>query len=83
MPKDYPKTPLYYEHPVQVRYWDNGLQKYVGGIGYQDFIICGCCGKICSVAEIIKEGEEIAHIDEDEAIIELDWLDISCEIIGE
>ena len=74
---------LYYEHPVQVKYWDAGKEEYIGGIGYHDFIICGCCGKACSIAEIVKEGEEIAHIDEDEAIIELDWLDISCEIIGE
>ena len=73
---------LYYEHPVQLKYWDTGLGKYVGGIGYHDFIICGCCGKACSIAEIIDEGAKLARLDPDKSIIELDWIDINEEIVG-
>ena len=74
---------LYYEHPVQVKYWDNGLQNYIGGIAYHDFIICGCCGKACSVDAIIDEALKFSKIEPDKAIIELDWIDINQEIIGE
>lgn len=74
---------LYYAHPIQVRYWDTGLQRYVGGIGYHDVIICGCCGKACSIAEIIDEAAKYCKMDPDKAIIEMDWIDISQEIIGQ
>ena len=74
---------LYYAHPIQVRYWDTGLQKYVGGIGYHDVIICGCCGKACSIAEIIDEAAKYCKMDPDKAIIEMEWLDIGQQIIGQ
>ena len=74
---------LYYSHPVQVRYWDTDLQKYVGGIGYHDVIICGFCGKACSIAEIIDEVAQHCGMGPDEAIIEMDWIDINQEIIGQ
>ena len=74
---------LYYAHPVQVKYWDCGEQQYLGGIGYHDFIICGCCGAVCSINNIIDEAEKLCKIDPDKAIIELDWIDISQEIIGQ
>jgi hypothetical protein len=68
---------LYYAHPVQVRYWDTGRQRYIGGIGYHDVIICGCCGKACSISAIIDEAHRYNQMDADVAIIEMDWLDIS------
>lgn len=74
---------LYYAHPIQVRYWDTDLQKYVGGIGYHDVIICGCCGKACSIAEIIDEAVKYCKMDPDKAIIEMDWIDINQKIIGQ
>lgn len=67
---------LYYNHPVQVKYWDVGKKKYIGGIGYWDFVICGCCGKVCSIRDIIEEANVLSNIKEDDAIIELDWNDI-------
>lgn len=73
---------LYYAHPVQVRYWDTGRQKYVGGIGYHDVIICGCCGKACSIDAIIDEAAKYSKIDADRAIIEMEWLAIDQSIIG-
>ena len=73
---------LYYAHPIQVRYWDTGLRKYIGGIGYHDVIICGCCGKACSIAGIVEEAAKYDQMDADEAIVELAWLDVGEEIIG-
>lgn len=73
---------LYYNHPVQVRYWDTGLEQYVGGIGYHEYIICGCCGKLCSISEIIEESAKYSKLDADKAIIEMEWIDVSNEIIG-
>jgi hypothetical protein len=77
-----PMHNVYYTHPVQVKYWDTDLKKYVGGIGYHEVIICGCCGKVCSIAEIIDEAEKYYKMDPDKAIIEMNWIDISQEIIG-
>lgn len=68
---------LYYAHPIQVRYWDTGRQEYIGGIGYHDVIICGCCGKACSISAIIDEANRYNQMDADVAIIEMDWLDIN------
>ena len=73
---------LYYAHPVQVRYWDTGRQQYIGGIGYHDVIICGCCGKACSIDAIIDEAAKYNKIDADRAIIEMEWLAIDQPIIG-
>jgi hypothetical protein len=73
---------LYYAHPVQVRYWDAGRQRYIGGIGYHDVIICGCCGKACSIDAIIDEAAKYSKIDADRAIIEMEWLAIDQPIIG-
>lgn len=72
---------LYYAHPVQVRYWDPGLCRYIGGIGYHDVIICGCCGKACSIDAIIDEAAKYSKIDADRAIIELSWVDINQRIL--
>ena len=74
-------TELYYTHPVQVRYWDTGRQRYIGGIGYHDVIICGCCGKACSIDAIIDEAMKYSKLDPDRAIIELSWVDIHQSIL--
>ena len=74
---------LYYAHPIQVRYWDTSLQKYVSGIGYHDVIICGCCGKACFIAEIVDEAAKYCKMDPDKAIIEMDWVNINQAILGQ
>ena len=74
---------LYYFHPVWVKYWDAGLQRYIGGIGYHDIIICGCCGKACSIAEIIDEAAKYSKMDPDKAIVEMEWIDINQGILGQ
>jgi hypothetical protein len=45
-------------------------------------VICGCCGKACFIPDIIQEAADYDGIDIDSAIIELDWIDINEEIIG-
>jgi hypothetical protein len=54
---------------------------YVGGIAYHDFIICGCCGKACSIQDIIKEAIDYDGLDADNAIIERDWQNLSIAIL--
>ena len=76
-------TDLYYSHPVQVRYWDAGMKKFIGGVAYKDFIVCGCCGRTCSITDILWEAAKYDNLDVDHAIIEMDWIDINQEIIGE
>lgn len=71
---------LYYDHPVQVRFWD--VQDYIGGIAYHDYIICGCCGQAIFIKEILEEAKNHS-LTADEAIIELSWINISDEISGE
>ena len=73
---------LYYAHPIQVRYWDTCRQQYIGGIGYHDVIICGCCGKACSIDAIIDEAAKYSKLDADKAIVEMEWIDIHQEILG-
>ena len=60
---------IFYEEPTQVVFWDETLEEWVGGIVYQDFIICGCCGGVKKI-----DGLEIHEYDT--------WNDISGEIIG-
>lgn len=81
----YEYTPLYYGTPCQVRFVDYGDPKNITtsyGIAYKDEIVCGCCGAVLSIDEIIKDAEK-AGVHWDDAIIELEWIDISENIKGE
>jgi hypothetical protein len=83
--KQYEYTPLYYGTPCQVRFVDCGdPNKIIAcyGIAYKDEIICGCCGAILSIDGVIKDAEK-AGVHWDDAIIELEWIDISENIKGE
>ena len=71
---------LYYSHPVQVRYWNTEVQKYVGGIAYHEFLIDGRCGKVCLITDIIDAAAKTGK-SADDTIIELDWVSISAEIL--
>jgi hypothetical protein len=53
-----------------------------GGIAYHDEIICGCCGAVLSIQEVIDDAVE-AGIHWDDAIVELEWIDIEEAIRGE
>ena len=81
----YEYTPLYYGTPCQVRFVDCGDPNNIitcGGIAYKDEIICGCCGAVLSIDELIKDAEK-AGVHWDDAIIELEWANISENIKGE
>lgn len=75
-------TELYYSHPVQIRFWEPCVKRYVGAIAYKDFVICGCCGSLIPIQDIIDTAKEFSNMNEDEAIVELDWIDINQEIVG-
>lgn len=62
----------YFEKPTQVKFLDRDNNRWVGGIGYHDEIICGCCGGILET-DVFADYEVITY----------DWMDISDEIIGE
>lgn len=84
MNNSYEYTPLYYGTPCQVKFVDCGDPDNItlcGGIAYHDFVICGCCGAILSIQEIIDDAVANGY-HWDDAIIELEWLDISDEILG-
>lgn len=76
---------VYFNVPTQVRfYWNDGEDResehWIGGIGYEDNIICGCCGGLVDMAEVYEEYEEV--YDDGVAIEVLPWIDISDEIVG-
>lgn len=73
---------MYYEHPVQLRYWDTEQRSYVGGIGYQDYIISGIDGMVISIRNIVQKARVEDNRDADCAIVELSWIDIELAIRG-
>lgn len=73
---------LYYSHPVQVRYWDAECHSYYGGIAYHDFIIDGIIGEVLPITKVLSEAANNGK-DADEAIIELDWLNLNLAILDE
>ena len=72
--------------PMQVKFIDIGYEgadesdvNYIGGIGYQDVIICGCCGGVESLEDLY----EFAPIGTEPVVVYGDWLDIDNEIKGD
>ena len=82
MQDKYEYTPLYYKTPCQVRFYDANDGLWRGGIALHDCIICGCCGAIMGIEDLIKDAEKFG-VHFDDAIIELEWIDVSDEIKGE
>lgn len=66
----------FFEVPTQVQFWDTDTISYIGGIAYHDEIICGCCGGVFHVDDILADAEK----DGVTGIVELDWIDIEGEI---
>ena len=67
----------YFEVPTQVAYWDE--DHYVGGIAYHDMIICGCCGGLMEIKEVI----EFAPVGVTPVIEYVIWNNVSSEIMDE
>ena len=71
----------YYEKPTQVVFADpDNPGEWLAGIAYRDEIICGCCGGVFSIEDVI----EMAREDDIKCAIHeyADWLDIANEISG-
>lgn len=67
----------YFEDPTQVAYWDE--DHYVGGIAYHDVIICGCCGGLMEIKEVV----EFAPVDVTPIVEYSFWMSVSREIMDE
>ena len=76
------KMPYFFETPTQVKFLDDAEDelKYRGGIAYGDVIVCGCCGGVVEISDLLEcFSEQEANL----IIIPLEWIDISEAIIGE
>lgn len=71
---------MFFEVPTQVKFYEAAEEDYIGGIAYRNEIICGCCGSVLEISDVIVEAEEEGI---EEPIIKLPWIDIQSEIIGE
>lgn len=74
---DYEYTPLYYSGPIQVRWYDSTDQAFHGGIGYHDILITSD-GRELKIDDIIQSAQDDG-IFWDDAIIELEWLDLNLD----
>ena len=62
--------------PMQVKFLDEADDFYHSGIGYNDFVICACCGGTIPINEIYEAGADCAS--ELDALIPLeDWIDFT------
>lgn len=71
---------MFFEVPTQVKFYEAAEEDYIGGIAYRNEIICGCCGSVFEISDVIVEAEEDGI---EEPIVKLPWIDIQSEIIGE
>ena len=87
--KEIEDIPSYYEQPTMVRFFDpNYIDDYevenryetpmLGGIAYQDVVICGCCGGTFNLREL-NEWNKTQNLEYEE----LEWIDIVDAIVGE
>jgi hypothetical protein len=69
----------FFETPTQVMFYDtDGSGEYNCGIAWGDHIICGCCGGVFEISEVIEFAPEGVQ-----AIYAYDsWVDLSEEIFG-
>ena len=68
----------YFDKPTQVAFWDYDGDHYVGGIAYEDIVICGNCGGIYDLDELY----EFAPEGKTPVLVYDDWVDIGAEILG-
>lgn len=71
----------HFDRPTQVMFYDLDAEDYVGGIAYGSEIICGECGGIVCIKELIEDVREQAP--DKVPIKKLSWVNISEEIMGE
>ena len=67
-----------FDIPTQVMFWDFTENCYTYGIAYKDEVICGCCGGVFEIAEIVEHTPiELQSIYPYE-----NWADLTEEIFG-
>ena len=67
-----------FDVPTQVMFWDITMDHYTYGIAYKNEIICGCCGGVFEIAEIVEHTPiELQSIYPYE-----NWADLTEEIFG-
>lgn len=72
-----------FDIPRQVKFYDSWNNEFATGIGYQDFIICGCCGGIFNLEDLYNDYETSDNIPENPILVYNDWVDLTDTIIGE
>jgi hypothetical protein len=71
---------MFFETPTQVKFWDPDGGHYTAGIAYKDEIICGCCGSVFEIEEIIEDTKNDGVV----PIIPYElWVDLVSEIAGD
>lgn len=70
------ESPLYYTTPCQVRWYNWKTGFYDGGIAYKDVLISGIDGEVYTL-KYIRYKAEYCGVRADDAIVELEWLNIS------
>ena len=67
-----------FDVPTQVMFWDITMDHYTYGIAYKNEIICGCCGGVFEIAEIVDyTPSELQPIYPYE-----NWVNLTDEIFG-
>lgn len=74
--EEFPTDPIYFNTPTQVAFWDVDGDHYVGGIAFENKIICGCCGGVISIEEVC----EFAPEGIDPIVVYDIWIDVSGDI---
>ena len=73
------KIKSYYSVPTMVSFIDpdseveEGTVNVIYGIAFQDYIICGCCGGVFNIENLIEDFEAMGK-DFDPEFEELDWV---------
>ena len=67
---------LFYDHPTQVSFADLfDEHAWIGGIAYQDEIICGDCGAVVNLEELYDDAAELGI--ENPVVEWEDWVSFS------
>lgn len=62
---------MFFDKPTQVKFYDGEDWNY--GIAYHEIIICGCCGGIFEIDDVLASGHSIEQ---------LTWIPLNEEIKG-
>ena len=76
------KVKRYYDRPTQVAFYDIENDVYLGGIALGDIIICLECGGAVEIQDFLSDIEECKP-EVVFPIIELPWVNLSDECLGE